>query len=172
MTKLTPFSFDGSLNCWCPFVITFVLVLSQSLQTALLACKTGCLQFYGQSACKRAHSGSCVSRDCAFNTLLGGRPIQKPRRLVTRYQSLFQLVIFLLFLYSFEILKQRVYGEVCHFLSPFPKILFCLFQVIHGLLDRTMQLLEVPYSEDKTSVHGYHLKAHEGINNICAPFNV
>lgn len=65
-----------------------------------------------------------------------------------------------------------MYGEVCHFLSPFPKILFCLFQVIHGLLDRTMQLLEVPYSEDKTSVHGYHLKAHEGINNICAPFNV
>lgn len=42
-------------------------------------------------------------------------------------------------------------------------MLFCSFQVIHGLLDRTMQLLEVPYSEDKTSVHGYYLKAHEGI---------
>ena len=27
-----------------------------------------------------------------------------------------------------------------------------------------MQLLEVPYSEDKTSVHGYYLKAHEGIS--------
>ena len=40
-------SFDGSLDCWCPFVITFVLVLSQSLQTALLGCKTDCLQFYG-----------------------------------------------------------------------------------------------------------------------------
>ncbi|KAJ7379693.1 hypothetical protein OS493_014097 [Desmophyllum pertusum] len=35
------------------------------------------------------------------------------------------------------------------------------FEVIHGLLDRTMQLLEVPYTEDKTSLHGYYLKAHE-----------
>ncbi|XP_078356367.1 phenylalanine--tRNA ligase beta subunit-like [Oculina patagonica] len=35
------------------------------------------------------------------------------------------------------------------------------FEVIHGLLDRTMQLLEVPYTEDKTSKHGYYLKAHE-----------
>lgn len=35
------------------------------------------------------------------------------------------------------------------------------FEVIHGLLDRTMQLLEVPYTEDKTSTRGYYLKAHE-----------
>lgn len=34
------------------------------------------------------------------------------------------------------------------------------FEVIHGLLDRTMQLLEVPYTEDKTSAHGYYLEAH------------
>ena len=31
-----------------------------------------------------------------------------------------------------------------------------------------MQLLEVPYTEDKTSTHGYYLKAHEGIFVICA----
>ena len=49
-------------------------------------------------------------------------------------------------------------------LSSVQTMLFCLFlQVIHGLLDRTMQLLEVPYTEDKTSLHGYYLKAHEGI---------
>lgn len=35
------------------------------------------------------------------------------------------------------------------------------FEVIHGLLDRTMQLLEVSYTEDKTSTTGYYLKAHE-----------
>ena len=31
-----------------------------------------------------------------------------------------------------------------------------------------MQLLEVPYTEDKTSTRGYYLKAHEGIFAICA----
>lgn len=35
------------------------------------------------------------------------------------------------------------------------------FEVIHGLLDRTMQLLEVSYTDDKTSTTGYYLKAHE-----------
>lgn len=40
---------------------------------------------------------------------------------------------------------------------------FTYLQVIHGLLDRTMQLLEVPYTEDKTSAHGYYLEAHAGI---------
>ena len=52
--------------------------------------------------------------------------------------------------------------KILIFQAHLETILFCLFQVIHGLLDRTMQLLEVPYSEDKTSVHGYYLKAHEG----------
>lgn len=40
---------------------------------------------------------------------------------------------------------------------------FTYLQVIHGLLDRTMQLLEVPYTEDKTSAHGYYLETHAGI---------
>ena len=31
-----------------------------------------------------------------------------------------------------------------------------------------MQLLEVPYTEDKTSTSGYYLKAHEGIFAICS----
>ena len=31
-----------------------------------------------------------------------------------------------------------------------------------------MQLLEVPYTEDKTSTRGYYLKAREGIFAICA----
>lgn len=35
------------------------------------------------------------------------------------------------------------------------------FEVIHGLLDRTMHLLEVSYTYDKTSTTGYYLKAHE-----------
>ena len=69
--------------------------------------------------------------------------------------------------------KADRYKKHCHF---FPFVVLCslclvlflflfrLFQVIHGLLDRTMQLLEVPYSEDHTSAHGYYLKAHEGIS--------
>ena len=58
----------------------------------------------------------------------------------------------------------RLFGFVSFFPSPSSNNFAWLFQVIHGLLDRTMQLLEVPYSEDKTSQHGYYLKAHEGIS--------
>lgn len=35
-----------------------------------------------------------------------------------------------------------------------------------------MQLLEVPYTEDKTSTRGYYLKAHEGIFAICARMSI
>ena len=40
-------------------------------------------------------------------------------------------------------------------------------QVIHGLLDRTMQLLEVPPSETKNPHQGYHLKAFNGEYFYC-----
>ena len=33
------------------------------------------------------------------------------------------------------------------------------FEVIHGLLDRVMQLLQVPFTKDDT---GYYLKAADG----------
>lgn len=33
------------------------------------------------------------------------------------------------------------------------------FEVIHGLLDRILQLLEVPYTNDNK---GYHLEARDG----------
>lgn len=36
------------------------------------------------------------------------------------------------------------------------------FEVVHGLLDRIMTLLEVPWSSDK-SVAGYYLDAVDGI---------
>ena len=45
------------------------------------------------------------------------------------------------------------------------------FEVIHGLLDRLMQMLEVPRlsSEDTTSKYGYYLKEKEGtLNRICS----
>ena len=35
---------------------------------------------------------------------------------------------------------------------------FFFFQVIHGLLDRTMQLLQVPLSKE----NGYHIRAIDG----------
>lgn len=35
------------------------------------------------------------------------------------------------------------------------------FQIVHGLLDRIMQVLEVPWSQQKTS-DGYYLKAADG----------
>ena len=48
-----------------------------------------------------------------------------------------------------------------------------IFQVIHGLLDRTMQLLEVLPTEDKTNnpQQGYHLKALDG-KLLCFPFTL
>ena len=36
-------------------------------------------------------------------------------------------------------------------------------QVIHGLLDRVMQLLEVPFSESQGK-EGYYIKAAEGMS--------
>ena len=47
-----------------------------------------------------------------------------------------------------------------------------IFKVIHGLLDRTMQLLEVPYTEDKSSLRGYYLKAHEGTFMTCSAYKL
>lgn len=38
------------------------------------------------------------------------------------------------------------------------------FEVIHGLLDRVMQLLEVPWSSDKGDL-GYYLQAEDGARN-------
>ena len=38
---------------------------------------------------------------------------------------------------------------------------FCLYQVIHGLLDRVMQLLEVPFAQDSS---GYFIKATDGMH--------
>ena len=38
---------------------------------------------------------------------------------------------------------------------------FCLYQVIHGLLDRVMQLLEVPFTQDSS---GYFIKATDGMH--------
>lgn len=35
------------------------------------------------------------------------------------------------------------------------------FEIIHGLLDRIMQVLEVPWSTDKTDT-GYYLRAADG----------
>ena len=35
----------------------------------------------------------------------------------------------------------------------------CVSQVIHGLLDRVMQLLEVPFTQDGS---GYYIKATDG----------
>ena len=46
--------------------------------------------------------------------------MQTPGRLVTRYQCLLQLLMFLLILSSFDILKQCVFGFVSLFPSPSP----------------------------------------------------
>ncbi len=37
----------------------------------------------------------------------------------------------------------------------------CLFQVIHGLLDRVMQVLNIPFQQ----ANGYSIEAAEGIVN-------
>ena len=42
------------------------------------------------------------------------------------------------------------------------------FEIIHGLLDRVMQLMEIPAANDKT---GYFIKATEG-NHIHSKTNI
>ena len=39
------------------------------------------------------------------------------------------------------------------------------FEVVHGMLDRAMQMLEVPLisSSDKKALHGYYIKEREGM---------
>ena len=42
------------------------------------------------------------------------------------------------------------------------------FEVAHGLLDRIMQILGVPYiqSKDSDAAHGYYIAKHEGESSI------